>query len=308
MTTSEATQSARKEGASGPVVSFEFFPPKTAAMEDALWHAIRKLEPLAPAFVSVTYGAGGSTRERTHATVKRIVEETSLKPAAHLTCVAATCAEVDGVVRDYWAAGVRHIVALRGDPPGGLGQRFEPHPNGYSSSAALVACIKRIAPFEVSVGCYPEVHPDAASAQDDLDMLKRKIDAGADRAISQFFFDDAVFLRFRDRAAAAGIAIPIVPGMMPVANFKSARRMAGQVKASVPPRLVELFESLGDDAETHKLIAATYAAEQCQYLSRHGVQQFHFYTLNRPELTYAVCHLLGLRSRGASATTERRIP
>ncbi len=278
-------------------VSFEFFPPKTAAMEETLWQAIRKLEPLQPAFVSVTYGAAGSTRERTHATVKRIIDHTSLRPAAHLTCVGATRAQVDEVVRAYWDAGVRHIVALRGDPPGGLATRFTPHPGGYESSAALVAGIKAIAPFEVSVGCYPEPHPEATSAQADLDVLKRKIDAGADRAITNSFFDADFYLRFRDRAWAAGIHVPIVPGIMPIANFKSNLNFARKTGVTVPDALLRLFEGLEDDPETARLVAAKVAAELCQSLQAQGVDTFHFYTLNRPDLVYATCHMLGLRAK-----------
>jgi len=280
-------------------VSFEFFPPKTAQMEETLWQAIRKLGPLQPDFVSVTYGAGGSTRERTHNTVKRIVDETALKPAAHLTCVAATKDEVDEVVRGYWDAGVRHIVALRGDPPGGLGERFTPHPGGYQTSAELVAGIKAIAPFEVSVGCYPETHPDADSPTADLDMLKRKMDAGADRAITQFFFSRDAFLRFAEKAGRAGITIPIVPGIMPISNFKSACNFASKAGASVPAELHALFEDLSDDPETLKLVAVKVAAELCLSLREAGVDRFHFYTLNRPDLVYAICHMLGLRAKQA---------
>jgi methylenetetrahydrofolate reductase (NADPH) len=284
-------------------VSFEFFPPKTEAMETTLWQAIRKLEPLRPAFVSVTYGAGGSTRERTHATVRRIVQETQLKPAAHLTCVGASRAEVDAVVRDYWDSGVRHVVALRGDPPGGLGTVFSPHPDGYTSSAELVAGIKRFAPFEVSVGCYPEPHPEARSAAADMDMLKRKVDAGADRAISNSFFDAGHFLRLRDRAAAAGIHIPIVPGIMPIANFKNNFNFARKTGVSVPDALVQLFTGLDDDPATAALVATKVATELCQQLRSEGVGEFHFYTLNRPDLVYAICHMLGLRAAQTAGAT-----
>jgi methylenetetrahydrofolate reductase (NADPH) len=278
-------------------VSFEFFPPKSDVMEETLWQAIRKLEPLQPGFVSVTYGAGGSTRERTHHTVKRILDQTALKPAAHLTCVAATREQVDEVVRAYWDAGVRHIVALRGDPLTGVGTRFEPHPGGYESSADLVRGIKAIAPFEVSVGAYPEQHPEARSVQDDIDMLKRKVDAGADRAITNSFFVADYFLRFRDRAASAGISVPIVPGIMPIANFKSNFSFARKTGVSVPEPLVQLFEGLEADPETARLVAAKVAAELCQTLQTHGVSKFHFYTLNRPDLVYATCHILGLRPK-----------
>jgi len=277
-------------------ISFEFFPPKTPEMEQQLWHAIRRLEPLHPEFVSVTYGAGGSTRERTHATVRRMIQETTLTPAAHLTCVAATREEIDAVVESYWEAGVRHIVALRGDPPGGVGERYIPHPGGYATSADLVRGIKALGSFEVSVGCYPEVHPEASSAAADLDVLKGKVDAGADRAISQFFFDPEVFLRFRDRVRAAGIEIPIVPGIMPIANFRSARNFAKKAGASIPAWVDDLFVNLDDDPETRLLVAATCAAQLCLSLQERGVDQFHFYTLNRPELTRAVCRMLGVKA------------
>ena len=287
-----------------PTVSFEFFPPKTAAMETALWAAIGKLAPLNPAFVSVTYGAGGSTRERTHATVKRIVEETSLRPAAHLTCVGATKEEVDDVARGYWNAGVRHIVALRGDPPAGIGTKFVGHPGGYESSVALVEGLKRIGGFEISVGCYPERHPDAASADADIEMLRRKMDAGADRAITNSFFDAGLYLRFRDRAYAAGVTIPIVPGIMPIANFKNNCNFARKTGVTIPALLFELFDGLEEDPDTAKLVAAKVAAELCQTLQTEGVELFHFYTLNRPDLTYATCHMLGLRP----ASSQARIP
>jgi methylenetetrahydrofolate reductase (NADPH) len=291
-----ASQTQRASTSPPPVsVSFEFFPPKSAAMEETLWQAVRKLEPLQPDFVSVTYGAGGSTRERTHHTVKRILDQTGMKPAAHLTCVAATREQVDEVVRGYWEAGVRHIVALRGDPVAGVGTRFEPHPGGYSNSAELVRGIKAIAPFEVSVGCYPEPHPEARSPQDDIDMLKRKVDAGADRAISNSFFNADHYLRFRDHAVAAGIGIPIVPGIMPIANFKNNFNFARKTGVTVPESLVRLFEGLDEDPDTARLVAAKVAAELCQILQGQGVSQFHFYTLNRPDLVYATCHILGLR-------------
>lgn len=276
-------------------VSFEFFPPKTPQMHERLWRSVEKLAPLAPDFVSVTYGAGGSTRERTHQTVSRIVKETGLEVAAHLTCVAATRAEVDAVLRDYWAAGVKHIVALRGDPPGGIGDPYAPHPGGYANAAELAAGAREIAPFEISVGCYPEKHPDSASIAEDVDMLKRKADAGATRAITQFFYDNEVFLRYRDRVRAAGIEIPIVPGVMPVTSFKGLKKMAGLCGASIPERLVTLFASLDEDPGTRQLVAATVAAEQCLELADNGVEHFHFYTLNRDDLAYALCHMLGVR-------------
>ena len=275
-------------------VSFEFFPPKTEAMEQQLWQSIERLAPLAPSFVSVTYGAGGSTRERTHATVKRLVEQTRLRPAAHLTCVGATRAEIDSVARDYWQAGVRHVVALRGDPPAGAA-RYAPHPGGYAYAADLVAGLKRVADFEVSVGAYPETHPEAASPEADLDNLKRKLDAGATRAITQYFFDVWVFLRFRDRCARAGIGVPITPGILPVTNFQQVLKFSRAAGASVPTWLAELFEGLDADPETRRLVACTVAAEQVRRLQEHGVHDFHFYTLNRADLTFALCHILGVR-------------
>jgi methylenetetrahydrofolate reductase (NADPH) len=276
-------------------VSFEFFPPRTAAMEETLWRSIRRLEPLRPKYVSVTYGAGGSTRERTHATVARILRETTLKPAAHLTCVCATREEVDEIIRDYWDLGVRQIVALRGDPPGGVGERYEPTPGGYVNAADLCAGITKIAPFEVSVACYPEKHPESASLEADLDMLKAKIDAGASSAITQFFFDNEVFFRFLDRVRAAGIEIPIVPGLIPIHNFKQASSFAVKSGASVPDWIGRRFEGLDDDQETRHLVAAAVAAEQVLGLVDQGITEFHFYTLNRADLVYAICHLLGLR-------------
>lgn len=275
--------------------SFEFFPPKTAEMEETLWQSIRRLAPLNPQFVSVTYGAGGSTRERTHATVARIVRETHLRPAAHLTCVAATREELDEVIRAYWEAGVRHIVALRGDPVGGLGTAYEPHPGGYSWTADLVKGIKKIGDFEVSVSAYPEKHPEAASLDADIDILKAKVDAGADRAITQFFFDNDTYFRYLDKVRSRGIDIPIVPGLLPVQNFKQAANFAARTGASVPEWLAHRFEGLDDDLGTRKLIAAAVAAEQALDLLDRGVNEFHFYTMNRADLVYAICHLLGLR-------------
>jgi len=271
----------------GVNVSFEFFPPKTEEMEANLWDAIRRLAPLAPAFVSVTYGAGGSTRERTHATVRRIINETSLAPAAHLTCVAASRAEVDGVIRSYAAAGVRHIVALRGDPTGGVAERYAPHPDGYVNAADLVGGIRRVADIEVSVAAYPEKHPDSPSAEADIDNLKAKIDAGATRAITQFFFDNDLYFRFLDRARARGITIPIVPGILPVQNFKQTRVFAERCGASIPASLAERFVGLDDDAPTRRLIAAAVAAEQVMDLVDRGVTDFHFYTMNRADLVGA---------------------
>lgn len=277
-------------------VSFEFFPPKSEEMERTLWDAIGRLAPLAPNFVSVTYGAGGSTRERTHATVKRLLAETALVPAAHLTCVAATREEIDAVVRSYCHAGVRHIVALRGDPTGGLGDRYAPHPHGYRNAADLVAGIKRQAPeVEISVSAYPEKHPDSPTVEADIDMLAAKVDAGASRAITQFFFENDLYFRYLDRVRARGIAIPIVPGILPVQNFKQARSFAERCGTAVPGWLAERFHGLDDDPATRKLIAAAVAAEQVLDLVDRGVTDFHFYTMNRADLVYAVCHLLGLR-------------
>jgi methylenetetrahydrofolate reductase (NADPH) len=277
-------------------VSFEFFPPKTPAMEETLWASIERLAPLKPNFVSVTYGAGGSTRERTHATVKRIVDETALRPAAHLTCVSATRAEVDEVARGYWDAGVRHIVALRGDPVAGIGTAYEAHPGGYASSYDLVAGLKRIGDFEVTVSAYPEKHPESPSIDADIDILKRKVDAGADRAVTQFFFDNDLYLRYIDKVRAAGIDIPIVPGILPVQNFKQAANFAERAGASMPGWLAARFDGLDEDVETRRLIAAAVAAEQVIDLVDRGVTDLHFYTMNRADLVYAVCHLLGLRA------------
>lgn len=279
----------------GVRVSFEVFPPKTAELEQSLWACIGRLAPLQPAFVSVTYGAGGSTRERTHRIVKRLVEDTPVQAAAHLTCVGADRSEIDEVIRDYWDAGVRHIVALRGDPPGGIGEAYTPHPNGYANATELTAAIKKIAPFEISVGCYPEKHPESPSLAHDVDVLKAKVDAGATRAISQFFFDIEAFLRYVDKVRAAGIDIPILPGIMPVTNFAGLQRMAGPCGASIPSWLAKLFEGLQDDPETRRLIAASVATEMCARLEQEGFSDLHFYTLNRPDLVYAICRVLGLR-------------
>ena len=277
-------------------VSFEFFPPKTEKMAETLWESIQTLAPLQPRFVSVTYGAGGSTRESTHATVERILKETRLTPAAHLTCVGASKGEVDEVAREYWDLGVRNIVALRGDPPE-PGAKYQPHPQGYRDAAELVAGLKKVAPFDISVAAYPECHPDSSTKAFDLENLKRKIDAGADRAISQFFFSADCFLRFRDAAAAAGIDIEIVPGILPVSNVATTRRFAQTCGASIPKWLDELFEGLDDLPSARQLIAATVAAELCGQLYAGGVRCFHFYTLNRAELSYAICHLLGVRAQ-----------
>lgn len=282
-----------------PRLSFEFFPPRTEKLEEQLWACIRRLEPLAPRFVSVTYGAGGSTQERTHQTVARLAAETALTPAAHLTCVAATREEVDAVARRYWDAGVRHIVALRGDPPAGAAG-YTPHPGGYAQAEDLVRGLKRIAEFEISVGAYPETHPAATSAEADLDFLKRKIDAGATRAITQYFFDTDVYLRFLDRCLAAGITVPIVPGILPVSNFQQVVKFSAMCGATVPAWMGRLFEGLEEDAETRRMVAAVVAAEQVRLLQANGVDEFHFYTLNRPDLTYAIAHILGARPKLAT--------
>ncbi len=276
-------------------VSFEFFPPKTPRAEESLWATFQRLAPLGPRFVSVTYGAGGTTRERTHEVVTRMRTAGDVPPAAHLTCVGAMRDEIDAVARRYWDAGLRHIVALRGDPPEGQGS-YVPTPGGYPFAADLVAALTRVADFDISVAAYPETHPEAASADADMDNLKRKLDAGARRAITQFFFEAEVFLRFRDRVAAAGITAPIVPGILPVSNFATVQRFASMCGASVPDWLARRFQGLEDDPETRRLIAAAVAIDQCDALNRHGVNEFHFYTLNRAELTYAICHALGLRA------------
>ena len=299
MNAPRASRFVRAETPRSISVSFEFFPPKTADMELSLWEAIARLAPLQPNFVSVTYGAGGSTRERTHATVKRILAETALTPAAHLTCVAATRADIDAVIEAYAQAGVRHIVALRGDPPDGAGERYTPHPGGYRNAADLVAGIKRISDIEVSVSAYPEKHPDSPSVAADVDMLKAKVDAGATRAITQFFFENSLYFRYLDRVRASGIDIPIVPGILPVQNFKQTRNFAARCGASVPPWLAERFDGLDDDAATRKLVAATVAAGQVQKLAKHGVDTFHFYTMNRADLVFAISHLLGIRPNSA---------
>lgn len=275
-------------------ISFEFFPPKNEEMEKTLWASVERLAPLAPRFVSVTYGAGGTTRERTHATVKRLVQETKLKPAAHLTCVSATRAEIDAVVHGYWEAGVRHIVALRGDPPAGAA-KYEPHPGGYAYANDLIAGIRKLGDFEISVGAYPEKHPDSPDPDKDIDYLKAKLDAGATRAITQYFFDTDVFLRYRDKVAARGVSAEIVPGILPVTNFAQVVKFSKMCGASVPSWLAKLFEGLDGDPDTRRLVAAMVAAEQCRRLQEHGVDAFHFYTLNRADLAYSICHILGLR-------------
>jgi len=280
-------------------VSFEFFPPKTEKMEETLWESLETLSPLGPRFVSVTYGAGGSTRERTHATVARIARETDIPAAAHLTCVEATRDEIDAVANEYWDAGVRHIVALRGDSPR-PGERYHTHPGGYENAAALVAGLRKLHPFEISVAAYPECHPDSLDAAADIDNLKRKLDAGASRAITQFFHEAETFFRYRDAVAAAGIDAEIVPGIMPVMNFASVQRMSAMCGTQVPAWMGHLFDGLDDHPAARQLVAATIAAELCRRLYAGGVRNFHFYTLNRAELSYAICHLLGLRPKGAA--------
>lgn len=279
-------------------VSFEFFPPKTEKMGETLWESVKTLEPLSPRFVSVTYGAGGTTRERTHEQVVRINAETGIPAAAHLTCVQATREEVDAIARHYWESGIRHIVALRGDAPDGQ-SRYAPHPGGYENAVALIAGLKAVAPFEISVAAYPEAHPDSPDAQADIDNLKRKFDAGATRAITQFFFEPECFFAFRDRAAAAGIAGEIVPGIMPVMSFASVQRMAGLCGTAIPAWMEGLFDGLDERPAARQLVSAAISAELCRRLYAGGVRQFHFYTLNRAELSYAICHMLGLRPKAS---------
>jgi methylenetetrahydrofolate reductase (NADPH) len=281
-------------------VSFEFFPPHSAAMEETLWSSIQRLKALQPRFVSVTYGADGSTRERTHAVVERIVRETDLTAAPHLTCVGASRGEIDDIARDYWDMGIRHLVALRGDPPEGS-RGYSPHPDGYAYASDLVAGLRKVADFDISVAAFPEVHPEAVSPLADLENLKRKIDAGASRAITQFFFDVDAYLRFRDLAAAAGIESHIVPGILPITRFPQLQRFAERCGASVPDWLAERFAGLDDDAQTRQMIAANVAIEQVRRLQSEGVDEFHFYTLNRSELTVAICHALGVRPAAAAA-------
>ena len=288
-------------GALRPRVSFEFFPPKTPELETQLWRAIERLAPLDPTFVSVTYGAGGSTRERTLGVLRRMLAETRLKPAAHLTCVSATREEVDEVVRDYWAAGVRHIVALRGDPPGQLGGAYQPGPGSYRNACELAAGISAIAPFEISVAAYPEKHPESPSMLQDIDALKAKVDSGATRAITQFFLDTEAFYRFVDRVRKAGVNIPILPGVMPVTSVKGLKRMAEISCAHIPARVAKVFEGLDADPDTRSLVAATVASEMCQELVGQGFSELHFYTLNRAELVYAVCRMLGVTTPAAEA-------
>ncbi|MDD9900064.1 MAG: methylenetetrahydrofolate reductase [NAD(P)H] [Alphaproteobacteria bacterium] len=281
-------------------VSFEFFPPKTEKAEKTLWESLDVLAPLAPAFVSVTYGAGGTTRARTHEIVTAIQKKKSIAAAAHLTCVGATREEIDAIAKEYWEAGIRHIVALRGDMPD-MGTGYVPTPGGYAYALDLVEGLKKVAPFEISVAGYPEGHPESPGLKDDLDFLKRKVDAGADRVITQFFLDPEKFLSFRDRAAAAGITVPLVPGMLPITNFGKAVEFAGKCNANVPQWMHDLFEGLDDEPKTRQLVAATVAAAQCRRLCDEGVEDFHFYTLNRAELTRAICHMLGMRIKAVAA-------
>lgn len=287
-----------------PSVSFEFSPPKGPKSEESLWEAIRRLEPLNPTFVSVTYGAGGSTRDRTHRTVVRMLNETTLKPAAHLTCVEASRAEVDEVIQDYWDAGIRHIVALRGDPPGSLGGAYTPRTDGYQNATELTAGIKAIGDFDVSVGVYPQVHPESPSVDHDIEVLKAKVDAGATRAISNFFFDIDGYLRFVERIRKAGVTIPILPGIMPVSSYEGLKNMSHRIGVSLPSWLGNLFEGLDQDPETRRLIAASVAAEMCASLLEEGYSDFHFYTLNRADLVYAICRVLGVRETPTEPSAE----
>ncbi len=286
---------SRRQGQRDLTISFEFFPPKNAEMEEGLWDCVARLQPLNPSFVSVTYGAGGTTRERTHATVARLAKDTALNPAAHLTCVGASRDDIKEVLHSYLEVGVNHIVALRGDPPAGLGTAYEPHPDGFKTTAELVKAAREIGDFEVSVSAYPEKHPESASLDADIDVLQAKIDAGATRAITQFFFDNDVYFRYMDRVLARGISIPIVPGIVPVQNFKQTRNFALRCGTTVPQWLADRFDGLDNDLQTRRLIAAAVAAEQVIDLLDQGVEQFHFYTMNKADLVYAICHLIGLR-------------
>jgi methylenetetrahydrofolate reductase (NADPH) len=287
-----------------PIVSFEFFPPADEAMAQQLWQSVQRLAPLRPSFVSVTYGADGSTRERTHEFVQRVLHETDLRVAPHLTCVGASREEVLQIARGYWQQGVRHLVALRGDAPAAnlsSDGRYQPHSQGFAYASDLVAGLRQAGDFEVSVAAYPEGHPESGGVDADLENLKRKVDAGADRAITQFFFDTDLFLRYRDRCAAAGIRANIVPGILPITRFPQLLRFASRCGASVPQWLHARFDGLDDDPDTRRMIAANVAIEQVQRLRQQGVEEFHFYTLNRAELAYAICHALGLRPRSAEA-------
>jgi methylenetetrahydrofolate reductase (NADPH) len=278
-----------------PTVSFEFFPPGDEAMAQQLWQAVLRLAPLKPNFVSITYGADGSTRTRTHEFVQRVQRETELRVAPHLTCVGASRQEVLQIAEGYWGQGVRHLVALRGDPPAASAGGYRPHPQGFGFASDLVAGLLQVANFEVSVAAYPEGHPESGGVDADLQNLRRKVDAGANRAITQFFFEPDLFLRYRDRCAAAGMRISIVPGILPITRFPQMLRFAARCGATVPEWLRRRFDGLDDDPETRRMIAANVAIEQVQRLRQHGVDEFHFYTLNRGELAYAICHALGLR-------------
>lgn len=297
---------AVQQSSEAPNVSFEFFPPSTDKMEAKLWESVARLSPMSPSFVSVTYGAGGSTRDRTQKTVAKIAQDTPLNPAAHLTCVSATKEDVLGVARDFWAAGVRHLVVLRGDPTEGMGAKFQQHPGGFKDSVELIAGIRDydIAPgarFEMSVACYPERHPDSRGWDEDIAFLKAKQDAGADRAITQFFFEPDTYLNFLERARAGGVTMPIVPGIMLQPNFKGLKRIAGLCQAHLPQWLHELYDGTEDDPQTRELITANVAAELCHKLSDHGVNDFHFYTLNRASLALSTCRLLGLKPKAQAA-------
>jgi methylenetetrahydrofolate reductase (NADPH) len=294
MTESLSTRRSRQASASPISASFEFFPPKSEKMAASLWSAVERLQPLAPSFVSVTYGAGGSTRERTHKTVERLLKESDLLPAAHLTCVGASKADVDSVIQDYWDLGVRHLVALRGDPLEGLGTRYVPHAEGYAYASDLVAGIKKIGDFDISVSGYPEKHPESTDWQVEIDNLKRKVDAGADRVITQYFFNNDLFEDYLERIAKAGLTVPVVPGILPIHNFEQAMVFSAKCGTSIPEWLARRFAGLKDDPDTRKLIGVAIAAEQVMDLVDRGISDFHFYTMNRSDLTYAICHMLGM--------------
>ncbi|MBZ0163091.1 MAG: methylenetetrahydrofolate reductase [NAD(P)H] [Notoacmeibacter sp.] len=297
---------SREPGTGKPVtVSFEFFPPKNEEMEERLQETVKRLAPLGPRFVSVTYGAGGTTRERSLSAVRRIISEASLPVAAHLTCVDATREEVDGVVDEFASQGVKHFVALRGDPADGVGARFTPHPGGYVNGADLVAGIRARGDFQVSVSAYPEKHPESPDFATDIEMLKRKVDNGATRAITQFFFDNDLYERYVERVRRAGIYVPIVPGVLPIHSFRQVANFAGRAGSHVPQWLADRFEGLDDDPQTHQLVAAAVAAEQVLDLMDRGVDDFHFYTMNKPDLAFAVCHLIGIRGNNANASEPK---
>ncbi|MBO6509313.1 MAG: methylenetetrahydrofolate reductase [NAD(P)H] [Roseibium sp.] len=292
--TTDSTRRSHQSSTPPITASFEFFPPKSDKMAETLWNTVQRLAPLNPSFVSVTYGAGGSTRERTHKTVERILKETDLAPAAHLTCVGASQEEIDGIVKDYWDLGVRSLVALRGDPLEGIGTRYTPHNNGYPYASDLVAGIKKIANFDISVSGYPEKHPESGSWQSEIDNLKRKVDAGADRIITQYFFDNDLFDAYLDRIAAAGINVPVVPGILPIHNFEQTMVFSAKCGTSIPQWVARRFSGLNHDPETRKLVGVSIACEQVMDLVDRGINDFHFYTMNRAELTFAICHMLGM--------------